>query len=787
MKLRIKTALLSLCFLLACTASPNQQDVTGDNIAKDSQQSDVAELDNAGDTTFEDLIGDLADDTAQDIDASDNLALDELTTLDPDPVPEAEEPKDPFDPKDLAEWEPHLAQIHPRLFFDAADLPSLAEKMNASDGPHKTLAQRIRNRAARALPMHPDDTFSGPVSSTQGAIIEAAAFAGLVLEDQELTQKALAGLAAPYPSPRNMAYDSNYNLHEGEALVSMCSAWDWLASNPLADPQELGAAKERLTQRIEDYRYICREGNLLIMLLFAQNNHLMKYFGAVGLCAMSLNDRPTAAPDLHEAMTGLDFMFSEFQGNADGGYAEGWDYLAYGSNSYLPFYVAYHRWAQGRQLPYYSDPLLQNGYSKAGKIVTLPDIPDQVVPKAVYKRALWSTRPDGFMNATDDANPSPLHGAVLAWLFDDPAYLWQWLKPSVALFADKMDAISLVLYNGEAPPDDPGIKLEGTACEAGFAIMRSSWDADATFLTLQGEHGKMRVNGLGHEHPDELSFLLWADGQELIGDPGYIDWENRHKVHSPEDHNTILVDGKGAPFSGLALQGLDVGTDAFLSNMTHDGPTTTVSVATRYEKTDLQRRIVRLQDPETKHQVFIVEDRMNSETPHNYTMLLNTMAGGDVPESGIEFQDDGVEFFRGQAKMTVRTVSSQGQLSIDSRLQEYALRHGAWGYHTQLMLSADMDNLAGFLTILAPLDKPEITVSRVRDGVMMGTISFGGDSGWTVVSNQTDLAQDVAGLGMIEPGLAITTGEGQQVYHFLPNEPLCTEQENRTVYRAGEQ
>ena len=29
--------------------------------------------------------------------------------------------------------------------------------------------------------------------------------------------------------------------------------------------------------------------------------------------------------------------------------------------------------------------------------------------------------------------------------------------------------------------------------------------------------------------------------------------------------------------------------------------------------------------------------------------------------------------------MTVRTVSSQGQLSIDSRLQEYALRHGAWG------------------------------------------------------------------------------------------------------------
>lgn len=728
-----------------------------------------------------------AADAGQDVaDAGDVPAdaedADDLDAIDLDAGTDADAPIDTFDPTDAPAWEPELAGIHPRLFFDTQALPVLAARMAATEGPHRTLAQRIRNRAAQALPQHPEDEFSLSVSSTQGAIIEAAAFVGLVEQDADLTAKALAGLAAPYPSPHELETGSGYDLHESEALVSMCAAWDWLAGNPLADAQALQAAGTRLAERLDDFRTVCREGNLLWMLAFARNNHVMKVFGALGLCAMALNDRPTAVRDLHEAMTGLDYLMNDFQGNADGGFAEGWNYLVYGANSFLPFWVAYHRWADGRILPYYADPLLQTGSTKAGTMVTLADIPDQEVPRAVFRRALWSTRPDGRMNATDDANPAVLHGAVVAWLFDEPGFLWQWLRDGTGLHADRMEALSLALYDGTPRPVEPGLPLEDTACQAGFAILRTSWEPDATYLVLQGEHGAMRINGLGHEHPDELSFLLWAHGQELIGDPGYINWANHHLVYRPEDHNTILIDGKGAPFSAMAQQGLNVGTDAFLTPMVHEGDTTRVSVATRYEKTDLRRRIVRLDG-----RFLVVEDALESDegAERAYRMLINAMAGGDVPDSAITTGTDGADWRRGPARLVLRTAATGGDLVVSTGLQEYAIQWGSWGWNTQLGLQATMGPAAGFLTALAPhpdgTDAPDVAAWRPAPGVAAVRIRDAGDD-WWAVSNRTGAPHSVTvgpGSESVPPGLSVyrLDPEGARTahHHYPPVEPLCVD------------
>jgi hypothetical protein len=715
-------------------------------------------------------------------DADDATALPDT----PDDTDAPDAPADAFDPTDAPAWEPALAGVHPRLFFGPDDLPTLAARMDATEGPHRTLAQRLRGRAAQALPEHPEDGFSTAVSSTRGAIIEAAAFVGLVAQDADLTAKALAGLAAPYPSPHDLATGSGYDLHESEALVAMCAAWDFLAGNPLADAGALADARARLVQRIDDFRTVCREGNLLYMLAFARNNHVMKVFGALGVCAMAVNDRPTATRDLHEAMTGLDYLMNGFQGNADGGYAEGWNYLVYGANSFLPFWVAYHRWADGRALPYHADPLLQHGNPRAGTVFDIPDIPDQDVPRAVFRRALWSTRPDGRMVQTDDANPSVLHGAVAAWLFDDPGFLWQWLGDGAGLHSDRMDALSLALYDGTPRPPDPGLPLEGTACTAGFAILRESWQPDATFLVLQGEHGAMRVNGLGHEHPDELSFLLWAHGQELVGDAGYINWANHERVYRPEDHNTILVDGKGAPFSAMAQQGLDVGTDAFLTPVVVDGDTTRVSVATRYEGVDLARRIVRLGG-----RFLVVEDRLaaDGDAPRAYRLLLNAMAGGDVPDAEITLLADGARWRRGGARIEMRTATTGGDLAVSSGLQEYALQWGAWGWHTQLALDATMGADAGFLTALAPhadgTPVPEVTAWRPEPGIAMVRIVDGADD-WWAVSNRTPATRPIA-VGDaaldIPPGLTVlrrgADGAVAQRHAFPPREAPCLDPEAR--------
>ena len=76
---------------------------------------------------------------------------------------------------------------------------------------------------------------------------------------------------------------------------------------------------------------------------------------------------------------------------------------------------------------------------------------------------------------------------------------------------------------------------------AGFAVMRSDWGPDATYLAF--DVGPL---GQAHAHQDKLSFTLWKGGEELVFDDG-----GGHYNRSPErvyaisgyDHNTLLVDG----------------------------------------------------------------------------------------------------------------------------------------------------------------------------------------------------------------------------------------------------
>lgn len=50
--------------------------------------------------------------------------------------------------------------------------------------------------------------------------------------------------------------------------------------------------------------------------------------------------------------------------------------------------------------------------------------------------------------------------------------------------------------------------MEGSYPEGGVAILRESFDDSAIFFSFVGEHGKARKDGLGHEHPDELSLII---------------------------------------------------------------------------------------------------------------------------------------------------------------------------------------------------------------------------------------------------------------------------------------
>lgn len=88
------------------------------------------------------------------------------------------------------------------------------------------------------------------------------------------------------------------------------------------------------------------------------------------------------------------------------------------------------------------------------------------------------------------------------------------------------------------------------------AFWRSDWQGDATAFAFrcgspEGHHVAELAplipdwrQSTGHAHPDANSFIIHSGGQYLTGDTGYTG------IKLTEDHNTILVDGRGQENDG---------------------------------------------------------------------------------------------------------------------------------------------------------------------------------------------------------------------------------------------
>ena len=87
------------------------------------------------------------------------------------------------------------------------------------------------------------------------------------------------------------------------------------------------------------------------------------------------------------------------------------------------------------------------------------------------------------------------------------------------------------------PPKETSVLLP----YAGFAVMRSGWDEDATYLCF--DVGPL---GAAHVHQDKLNINIYKGSEELIFDDGggqYDISRAREYAISGYDHNIVLVDG----------------------------------------------------------------------------------------------------------------------------------------------------------------------------------------------------------------------------------------------------
>ncbi|MBU1429091.1 heparinase II/III family protein [Myxococcota bacterium] len=629
---------------------------------------------------------------------------------------ELAEGTDPLEISSASAWHPARLAGRPRLYFGPEDRPALRARATGTAGA--VILAQIQARAAQALPPAAAE-YDRALSVRRAEIMEARAFLAFLDEDAAAATATAEALAGPEPDPGDVDPFSAYDLSEAEALIARCAAYDLIAG--LAAPEIAEAAKAQTHLLVDRYAHLCLEGTMRPMVAFSRNNHAMKTQGALGLCALALNDTPRRVAELHEAITGLYHLLTEIQGDPSGAYAEGWNYLVYGGVSWLPLVLAYHRFARGAVFEYRALGRSVFPFPQAGQRLAVPDLVDDPTVALIFRRAVMALQPDGRTPPTDDANPVGLPGGLIAGLWGDPDLRWGWRAGE---HASRLGVATLAVLD-EARPPSPPTPLDVAFPDAGWASLRTDHDALAHQLLVLGERGGPRLHGFGHEHPDGASFQLFAYGSPLLIDPGYINWDNHALVNASEHHNILLVDGEGAPTPSI----LNVGADTDLSALSFGPGWASLTARTTHHGVDIERRFIRVA---LEHgPVYLIADRLDAATPHRYTALFQ--GAGFIDDGAFALTPHGGVWTPGPAEVEVASLTEPGPAALEIGEGQHQLGWGRWGPHTTLKVHAPEAASARLLTLILPRPSPagpspevEIDEGSIRFGALQARLEPGG-------------------------------------------------------------
>ena len=494
---------------------------------------------------------------------------------------------------------------HPSLLFTAEQVPLLKERIQRP--PYSDWWQVVLQRA-RSTP----STFTAERSKARFA--KSLAFAYQVTDEAAFAQRAVELLKDVKFPPRGGDLGEPHN--EGEVVAFYAQAYDMIHNFVQNDPGSLKEIRTILAEEAERLRkgIVIQEVNLGFTTLKLRlhetglyNNWHLRAYSGLGLAALVLADHPglqgnTPQDWADRAFTWVDSTLTFQIETTDGGYAEGPFYARYAADVYLPYMFALKN--------------LQN-------IDLFNDI-------RVRKMHDWSVNirlPSGRRPNIDDGHLDDFYGHYLAAVDDDgPVHRWDWENNSNGLYVRgfcEPDAIAF--YDDSIAPQEPDRGPTIFMPEAGDAVFRSDWSATATYMLLRGEHGRTLSRGFGHEHPDETSFIIYAEGEMLALDAGYINFENHHKVNQGRNHNVILVDGEGPPLYVEPLLGQSIGggNDAYIEEFFTSSFMDYAEVRARYQKVDVRRHVMFVDKD-----YFVVADELRDNSNHLYEWRLHGNGGG---------------------------------------------------------------------------------------------------------------------------------------------------------------
>lgn len=520
---------------------------------------------------------------------------------------------------------------HPRLFFQASDVPALRERAETT---HHDIWQAIRAYVETEIalappavaPAHGDlDTYRNYGNQLMGF-----AFACVIADDERYCTLAKRHLLA-YTAWEQWDVEAQRGLGLAHMLLGNLLAYDWLHDQ--LTPAEQERVRESLG-RWSAALYAASIGpkdeawNNWWYKSYIQNHYTINnsVLGMAGLGLMGEDDR--AALWFEQAYTQLARTQLLLNGIEDGSWHEGLSYQNYMLSMSIPF------WLNARRL--YAVDLIPHHYLPNYITWRLYNyLPNTVRYIMAHGNFEWSYINSRNLNVLRFAAAEYRNGyaewIAQRYLETEPRASNIWSTPwHVFEFFYYQPTVTAT------PPTD--LPLGRTFTDLEGVIWRSGWGPDDLVFGLKtGAYGGRyafdtfhnrvapwdadcaasgcRFN-LGHNHDDTNGFYLFRSGVWLA--PEMVGYD----ASATEYHNTLLIDGQGqqrAAYESTSGPGPLVGTDGALLRATHGD-------SFAYLAADATQRYRHIHDLQSvsrhvtfvRPDYFLMVDNLVAQQPHRF-------------------------------------------------------------------------------------------------------------------------------------------------------------------------